>query len=230
MLCYINTDIIFLGDLSQIINNINRYIKGQKYLVSGRRWCLEVNEFRDFNSFAWRAQLQAYTHKNGKLDSYGAMDYFIFPKGLLVNIPSFAIGRCRWDNWLLYQTRQLKALLVDASTEIMAIHQNHDYSHTPTSKKTPTLIINGPEVKKNFELCKGLNQYTLLDATHIITRHGLKKVRLKRIIRNYITKYTWYLMAEVLYPYSLPLFYVIKYIKLAILKLITFIHHLKQCV
>ena len=137
-----------------------------------------------------------YILKNGMLDSYGAMDYFIFPKGLLVNIPSFAIGRCRWDNWLLYKTRKLKALLVDASNEIMAIHQNHDYSHTPIIK-TLILIINGPEVERNIALCKGLSQYTLLDATHIITKYGLERVRLKRLLQNYALKYTWYLMAEV---------------------------------
>jgi hypothetical protein len=60
------------------------------------------------------------------------IDYFLFSKGLYYKkVPEFVIGRPGWDSWLLCYPLSIKVPVVDASQDVPAVHQNHDYSHHP---------------------------------------------------------------------------------------------------
>jgi hypothetical protein len=54
------------------------------------------------------------------------IDFFLFNKsqGLYANVPKFALGRLRWDNWLTEQG-VVGGGLVDASDVLKAIHIHH---------------------------------------------------------------------------------------------------------
>jgi hypothetical protein len=104
--------------------------------------------------------------------SFG-MDYFVFPKALWREIPdSLAVGRAGWDNWPVFQARFLKALVIDATPVVMAVHQNHDYSHHPGGGDA---VYGGEEADRNYRtLGGGQHVFTVLDATHLLTPRGLQ--------------------------------------------------------
>lgn len=213
LMCYVNADIIFSNDFLQAIAKVNRYIHGQQFLLTGRRWNIKIEKYLDFNLPNWDLPLKNYVLSYGEIDNYGSIDYFVFPRGSFRDIPPFAIGRYRWDRWLLYKCRNLGMPLIDASSEIMAIHQSHDYSHASFNQKDKGVII-GPEVKKNLTLGKEAGSYTILNATHVLTSCGLNKQsfihRLHgRLLRVYLF----------LYPFSYPLMLLFKLVKLVVRRL-----------
>ena len=102
-----------------------------RYLIVGRRWNLDLEEPVSFqDSRAWRLSFRAFIEGRGSLYDGFNLDYFIFPRPLFENMPSFAVGRPAWDNWMVYEARRRQIPVIDATDAILAVHQNHDYSHT----------------------------------------------------------------------------------------------------
>lgn len=198
LVCYVNADIILLTGFLQAITNVDQYYKGQQYLLCGRRWTVKLKDLLDFNLPDWELRLKDYTLSYGEIDSHHSTDYFVFPNGTFTDIPPFAVGRYRHDKWFLYKSRKLGIPVIDASAEILAIHQCHDYSHALSGKDK--LIANSPEVEENIRLGKGVESYTQLDATHILNKYGLHKPPFERRLRRYRLRVYYFL-----YPLK-PLF------------------------
>ena len=178
ILLYVNSDIILLNDIISAIGKI----KEKSFLISGQRWDIDIKEEIDFNNSDWEVKLIEKIKKTGKLHGLAGMDYFVFPRQLpnMIKMPDFAVGRAGWDNWLIYRTRFLKIPMIDATSEITVIHQNHDYSHSFYGRKKQ---VGGPEVKKTLILAGGLSKMcTLRDADFILTKNGIEKVPFPRLI------------------------------------------------
>jgi hypothetical protein len=168
-LCYVNSDIILLSDFLPAISRVTK----KPFLIAGQRWDIDIQELLNFTSPDWETQLRTLVKNQGKLHPKTGIDYFVFPRGLYENMPPFAIGRGLWDNWLLYRARALKAPLIDASEVIMAVHQDHDYSHHPGGADG---VWRGPEMKRNTELAGGIEHaFSLEYATRLLTLQGLKR-------------------------------------------------------
>ena len=169
-LCYVNADIILMNDLMEAVKQVARQQK--RFLMVGRRWDLDIENNLCFGKH-WEEKLHAMVKQSGKLHSETGIDYFIFPKGLWDDIPPFAIGRFSWDNWLVYRARALKVALIDASSSVIAVHQNHDYHHSGVDKKS---IFKGPEAILNRKLLGGDDySFNVFDATHVLIKNNIKK-------------------------------------------------------
>jgi hypothetical protein len=167
-LCYVNADIILLSDFIPAVLRL----KTKPYLMIGQRWDLDVNEPVNFENPEWEMTLRAHLKKEGRLHSTSGIDYYAFPRGLYHDIPPFAIGRTGWDNWLVYNARKSGARLVDATTAVTIVHQNHDYSHSPLGEAG---VWKGPESQRNVELMGAkINSFTTEYATDLLTSQGLK--------------------------------------------------------
>lgn len=186
ILVYINTDIILMSDF---ISSIQR-IKKPLFLMSGRRWDLDVEEEINFGNQDWEKELQERIKKEGKLHGFSGIDYFVFPRNLPHNLPSFAVGRPGWDNWLIYRIRSLKIPMIDATEVITAVHQNHDYSHSNYKEKKR---VGGPEFQRNINLAGGFaKMMTLRDADGVLTSQGLKRPPFpRRIFSSLSLFYPW---------------------------------------
>jgi hypothetical protein len=189
LLCYVNCDIILTADLLNAVSMVERFKK--RFLLSGRRWDLLVDEPLDFSP-GWQERLMAVVDKYGRSQPPSAMDYFVFSKGLWVDIPPFALGRTAWDNWLVFKARTQNIPVIDASEVVKAVHQAHDYSHCQGGKGG---IWGGPEAEYNLCLAGGLsNLFILDDATHVLGCTGMRRVfplgYLKRRLRTGML--TWY--------------------------------------
>jgi len=169
LMCYVNSDIILMSDFLPAVQRVRKY----SYLVIGRRWDLDVRESIDFSYQNWEEQLRARLAEEGKLHAPHGLDYFVYPRGLYESIPPFALGRTKWDNWLVYQARLQKVPIIDATKAITAVHQNHDYNHHPDGK---TGIFKGIEARRNLELL-GKAEYSLcvIHATWILTPQKLQR-------------------------------------------------------
>jgi hypothetical protein len=169
MICYVNCDIILMSDFMNAIERVARL--KHRFLMAGQRWNVDVNEPLDFAS-GWEKEFRSRLTREGHLGHASAIDYFVFSRGLWGEIPPFALGRTKWDNWLLSRALARDAVLIDATQAVMIAHQNHDYSHHPKGHEG---IWMGSEARRNLELAGGwVNMSSLQDSTHILTPRGLR--------------------------------------------------------
>ena len=185
-LAYINSDIILMNDFTKAIEEI----KEPLFLMVGQRWDVEIKENINFNEPNWTGKIRSYTKEKGKLHGPSGIDYFVFPRGLEFELPPFTVGRIGWDNWLIYYIRSLGIPIINATKVVTAIHQNHDYSHSPWGKKSR---VEGPETQRNLKLIGDLsNMLTIRDADWILTSNGLERPGfLRRILSGLSLYYPW---------------------------------------
>jgi len=144
----------------------------QRFLMVGQRWDLDVSAPIDFKNEDWEQILRSQVSSRGALHPPSGSDYFIFPNGVMGDLPDFAVGRPGWDNWFIYRARTLGIPVIDVTDANTIIHQNHDYSHVPHGNDSKS--SEGPEADYNLNLVGGLDHvFTLQDATHLMTRHML---------------------------------------------------------
>ncbi len=155
LLAYVNADIILFDDFVDSAQKLLE--KTHEFLMVGQRWDMDITQLLDFQP-GWQELLRQSTHETGKLHKPMGSDYFVYPRECFVHIPDFAIGRAGWDNWMIYEARQRGWLTVDATADVMIIHQNHDYSHLPGGQSHYRL----PETDENVRLAGGKRHIFLL--------------------------------------------------------------------
>ena len=176
LLCYVNADIILMSDFMRVIEHFSRC--DQRFLLIGQRWDLNLLRPWDFEAPDWETRLLKYMLKHGRPHHIGGMDYFVFRPGFFGTIPPFAIGRCIWDNWLVYQGRNSGAAVVNITKAAVVVHQNHDYAHisySPSLQGRPG-IDRGPERLRNTQLAGWpLPYFDLRHATHIMSVQRIRE-------------------------------------------------------
>ena len=170
VLCYVNCDIIFLPDFCSAVNLLRE--RHSQFLAIGRRWDTEITEPIDFSASDWQNQINRKAVLANHKQSHWLIDYFVFTRGFWEEIPPFAVGRVRWDNWVVWNACESGKPVVDLSPVVRAVHQNHDYSHHPQGKKG---IYDGEEGERNLQLAGGWGHLrTIADATEVLRPSGLR--------------------------------------------------------
>jgi hypothetical protein len=160
LLGIINADILAMNDITVASRRVHEHL--EKFVLLGQRWDLDITQPMEFVG-DWQSKLREKAFSEGELHRPAGSDYFIFPRDCYTDIPNFAIGRAGWDNWFIYKARAEKWDVVDATPDVMIVHQNHDYRHLAGGQ----IHYSAPETKKNTEMAGGVVQtrYTILDAT-----------------------------------------------------------------
>lgn len=186
--CYVNSDIILMSDFMEALQRVAA--KKKRFLLVGHRWNVDVNEALDFGS-DWEEDLRARVRQRGILAGVTSIDFFAFPRGLLGELPAFAVGRPGWDNWMLYRARFLSVPLIDSTPVVIAVHQNHPYAHHPQGKAG---LWNGEEALTNQKLAGGPGHlFSLFDTTHLLTARRLRhKYDLDHLLRRCNTVHILY--------------------------------------
>ncbi len=181
-LCYVNADIILFDSFAEAISRVA--VWSDRFLVVGRRTDLDVEEAIDFSN-GWDKILANRARQEGKLQIARSIDYFAFSRGLYAAMPPLAIGRFWWDNWLLWKARSLEAKVVDASKTVLAVHQNHDYSHTSYGPSKEEMMASAECIRNARLTCEqnpaDYNEgffwryaYTIDDANYQLTSGGIE--------------------------------------------------------
>jgi hypothetical protein len=172
LLCHVNCDILLLDDFVAALKQVARQSAG--FLMSGRRWDVDIREDLNFEVPDWPAKVRELALRTNRQRPPNWIDYFAFRKGLFYHqIPQFVIGRPGWDNWLIWFARSSGARVVDASSSVYAVHQNHDYAYHPDGEKG---VWEGQEAQENYKLLEGHRKFRTLDnATHLLRADGLHR-------------------------------------------------------
>lgn len=181
VLAYVNADILLLPDFIQTAEEISATHK--RFLLVGQRRDLLVTESLDFEP-GWDQNLWELALTKGKAHRPAGSDYFIFSRDMFTDIPTFAVGRAGWDNWMIYAGRVDHIPVIDATQAIHIIHQNHDYSHLTGG----IIHRRQPETLENIKLMGGrFAVYTLYDADY--------QIRDGKVTRTPLTR--WKLVREI---------------------------------
>jgi len=190
LLCYVNADIVLTGDFTAAIARIRSL--HEKFMAVGRRWDLDWDQPLDFSRPGWAELIRDAARRANVQRPGNYIDYFLFSRGLLDDLLPLAIGRFSWDNYLLWRARSSGAALLDISPAVLAIHQNHDYSHASGMAD----VRQSPELKRNRAMVgPWWHLYTIEDATHILGEDGVRVSRLH-----------YWLMAKRLWSHPLTIF------------------------
>jgi hypothetical protein len=170
-LCYVNCDIVLMEDFAGAVGRVRK--AHREFLMVGRRWDMEITRALEFERAGWQSDLRERARRDGKQRGAEWIDYFAFSRGLYgADTPEFAIGRTCWDNWLVWKALEEKKPVVDATAMVMAVHQNHDYSHHPQGERG---AWHGDEAQRNLELAGGRRHLrTMADANLTAARSGLR--------------------------------------------------------
>jgi len=182
---YVNADIILPGEFTASVEKVLRTFS--KFLAVGRRTNLEVREPLEFSE-GWEKKLKERMHGEGWLESYTSIDCFVFPRGTYENVPPLAIGRVWFDQWCIKYARKKEMPVVDLTDYAPIIHQLHDYSHVAGGRQW---VYGGAEADENLVYYgERPHTYTILSATHVITREGrIRRVFFRKelfAVRNFL--------------------------------------------
>lgn len=171
ILCYVNCDILLMDDFLRALKRVRE--KHTKFLMVGRRWDVEMPEPLDFLQASWRSRLQGMALMRGVQRSEDWIDYFAFSKGLYgASVPPLVVGRVHWDQWLMWKALNSGAAVVDASSSVIAVHQNHDYSYHPNGRAG---VWHGIEADENLRLAGcGKHMRRISDATEVLNATGIR--------------------------------------------------------
>ena len=170
--CYANCDIILMADFRRALERVSGALP--KFLMVGRRWDTDIREPIDFRDEKWADQVRwRALEARGQRDEW-YIDYFVFSRGMYgEDFPGLVVGRTSWDNWTVWKALEDKRPVVDASKGVIAVHQNHDYSHHPQGKQG---VWGDEEARRNLERGGGWKHMrTIADATLVLRSEGLKE-------------------------------------------------------
>ena len=180
LLAYVNADILLTSQFVNIATDV--YCQFKEFLIVGQRYDLNLQEELDFDP-SWAIRLQSDLETRGRLHPPAGSDYFIFPRSCFTSLPSFTIGRAGWDNWMIYRARSQSLPVIDASSAITVVHQDHDYSHLPDGQPHYRL----PESSENLRLAGGRRTvFTLQDADYRIKDGEIEPIPLhpRKLVRE----------------------------------------------
>jgi hypothetical protein len=171
LLCFVNADIILFKDII-----VAAQVVADHFLLVSSRFNCRIAGPLPFGP-NWDRDLRARVLHDGRMYPAGGSDIFLHPRGLFGAVPSFAIGRGYWDNWLMLRARQRGANLIDATNAVVAVHQEHDYAHVagvpPDAKDDDLAFAATEEAEQNLALAGGRRRlYTTYDATEVLSADG----------------------------------------------------------
>ncbi len=170
ILCHVNCDILLMSDFLQAARTV--VVTMNRFLMAGRRWDVDIESLLDFDEPEWEQKVRQLARTTNKPRPAQWIDYFLFSKGLFYKkIPPFVVGRPGWDNWLLWYPLSMNIPVVDASADVLAVHQNHDYSYHADGEKG---VWQGEEAQENYRLHEG-KFGTLAGASYVLRSGRLKR-------------------------------------------------------
>jgi hypothetical protein len=175
LLCFANADIVLLPDFTAAAARLRA--RFDSFLAVGESWDAPLGHRLDFSG-DWPADVGTALARARRRGA-GALDFFLFTHDLFHELPSFAVGRVGFDNWLVWRAAEEGAAVIDVTGAVRPLHQRHGYGHLRGGRERTR--YESPEGRRNLELAGGKTyMHTRYDATHILGRRGLHPNRLRR--------------------------------------------------
>jgi hypothetical protein len=184
LLAYVNSDIILLQECLDAVVKIREQFS--RFLAVAYRANIDLTEPLDFEANG-EMKLRREILPSGVPGEPTAIDIFIFAPDVYENVPSFAIGRGWFDQWLIKEACRQRIPVVDVTNVARAIHQNHDYAHVGANLQA---VLSTEEGQRNLALYGGTpHAFSLLNATHeLLADSTIRRIRFRReraAVRNW---------------------------------------------
>ena len=168
--CYVNADILLENDLVPALEKCSKLVRGAAErdswgysgdgaLMVARRWNIQVLDYMDFSD-GWEQRLRKKVEAQGVQMAECAVDLFAWHGTVWETIAPFAIGRFRWDNWLVGMANKANKPVIDVSRVIRLTHQYHAVGQW-----------NDPDAQANFGIAGTFGG--LKDSKFTMTEEGL---------------------------------------------------------
>lgn len=181
-LAYCNCDIILLNDFQIAVQRLFKATELEQFLGTGQRTNIDLESKVEFTDVQAVDALIKTARENGQLDSIMCKDFFVFPRNMFEGIPKFAVGRGNWDNWIIKEAKRLGVPVVSITDCVMAIHQNHGYSHAGNRWDC---YVNGDEARKNQELGAGRHWVAGSSFDYRLGPNSLRRNRMKYVAGDF---------------------------------------------
>lgn len=165
ILCYVNSDIILMQDFADALEVVSE--RFDQFLMIGQRWDIDINYPIDFDG-TWELDLLVDIESRGKLHQPGGSDYFAFSKGLFTEFPPFAVGRVRWDNWVISNRVTRGIPVIDVSLVTTVVHQDVRTIHQAETDEERQYV-------SLYNQTKGRVAGNITDSTWRLDESGLHK-------------------------------------------------------
>lgn len=196
LLCFVNADIILTSEFLDAARAVMSL--ASPALLIGETVDVDMPAGLDVGAPQWEDQLASKASRDGTTRGPLAMDYFLFTRGLFVDLPAFAVGRARFDNWLVWRALRQGAMVIDGSSGVFAVHQRHAYEHLPGGKRE---AYTGRESKQNERIAglwRYLHLYNRFDAPYEYSAGVVSR----RAVRWAWLRQCWYRARGLLEPYG----------------------------
>lgn len=155
---FTNADMIYNQSVIEAINLADE--KFEHYLTIGQRWDVDVDYEVDFQK---AEKLSESLRAHGTLHAPSGMDWMGFPLDQWGSLPGFIIGRAAWDGGVLSRALTARVPVIDCTSFVLAIHQDHDYSHIEGGQRE---AWHGEEAQHNRSLCNAEKLPWVIDVWH----------------------------------------------------------------
>ena len=167
-LLWIAADTILCDDVTAALEEVSR--RFERFCMIAGRYRLPRPAPIDFDDPHWQADVRG-AAIGPLVGDVPAGDFFLFPRSFWGRFPPFVEGRTAIDGWMLFRTLESGAALVDATSAVMTIHQDHAYGHHPHGEAG---VWFGPEARHNLALA-GKRLLTRENADWMLTPKGLRR-------------------------------------------------------
>ena len=165
--CFVNADVMLFGDFVDALAKVGETF--DRFLMAGRGWRLDPPA-----PATDLAAVRQSAREEANLRSTASAEYFAYTPGLFGEVPPFALGRFGgYDLWLLWRARDLGVPVVNASRDVVAVHQEHGYDHIDGGAAAQAM---GAEAKRNRELVAWWTHIdSLRDARYLLDGGRLRR-------------------------------------------------------
>ena len=164
-LCYVNSDIILMQDFVDALEIVSD--RFDQFLMVGQRWDIEINVPINFDC-EWELDLLVDLETRGRLHQPGGSDYFAFHRGLFTEFPPFAVGRVRWDNWVISNVVAREIPVIDVSLVTTVVHQDVRVMHQAETDEDRRYVA-------LYDRTKGRVAGNITDSTWVLDANGFRK-------------------------------------------------------
>lgn len=213
LVAYVNSDIILMSDFMKAVQKLADEYGRSNFLGVGRKTVIPISDLIDFGDPDWELKLKERAASEGEHVTYDS-DFFVFPRGLYESIPDFAIGRCYWSSWLMFDARRRGVPMIELTDAVLTVESKHDYSHATSTGGAARLF--GVEFRLNKAHFKGCSYYTTVNASRLLGPQGFVSSPASRhLLSLWVRSLYWvyFFLKGTSYPYSIPFIYVARWLR-----------------
>jgi hypothetical protein len=124
--CYCNCDIVLVEDFWRGFELARAW--REEFLFVARRLDVDVTEPINFGDAGWIERLRGSARARGSRRDEFWIDLSAFKRGMYLDMPPLIVGHCYWDNWMIWKALVDGLRVIDGTSFVTLVHQNHAYS------------------------------------------------------------------------------------------------------